>query len=465
MNISEFTEHQLDPIVDEWVEFARTRVSPAQFFSREELADHARVLLLAIADDMRETQGAQARHEKSQGDHPGNAPDITRMAHDHASQRFEQGFSFDHLVSEFRALRASVIRRWTRHVEQPDRHHLEELTRFGEAMDQALSESASLYSQKVDDSRNLLLGVLGHDLRTPLGVVHMSASYLLRTDTLDGMQTKAAARILTSSERMAAMVKDILDFTQTAFGVTLPISPVPGNMGDLVRTIIGEVTTVFPESQIELALEGDLAGRWDAGRVGQLLGNLLTNAVQHGARKQPVIVRARGSTEDVLVEVQNKGTPLTAQAQKTLFLPLRQAPVAEGERQAGASGLGLGLYITREIAVAHGGSIAVTSDGDATTFSARLPRTPPVSKERRARRVLAEGAPSAMDTPESRFTEWLQEERAAVKAELMVTQLADQANDAPATDLRRTAVNLRQKADAAFRELYADSGARKERPN
>jgi signal transduction histidine kinase len=240
MNISDFTEHQLGPIIDEWVQFARTRVPPSHEFTREELADHAKTLLLAITADIRQTQGAQARHEKSQGNIPSNAPEITRMARDHAVQRFDQGFSFDHLVSEFRALRASVIRRWTKQVQQPTHDDLDELTRFGEAMDQALSESASLYSQKVDDSRNLLLGVLGHDLRTPLSVVHMSAGYLLRTDKLDGAQTKAAARILTSSERMSVMVKDILDFTQTAFGVTLPISPSPADMGALARSIMAE---------------------------------------------------------------------------------------------------------------------------------------------------------------------------------------------------------------------------------
>lgn len=238
MNIADFTDQQLAPIVEEWVGFARTKVPTSHDFTDEELADHARVLLQAITADMREHQEALARHDKSQGNQPGNAPDITRIAREHATQRFEQGFTFDHLVSEFRALRASVIRRWVQQSEQPGRGELEELTRFGEAMDQALSESASLYAKKVEDSRNLLLGVLGHDLRTPLGVIQMSATYLLRTDALDGAQTKAVARILTSSERMTAMVKDILDFTQTAFGVTLPLSPSPADMGSITRAIV-----------------------------------------------------------------------------------------------------------------------------------------------------------------------------------------------------------------------------------
>ena len=384
MHISDFVEQHLDPIVEEWVAFARTRVSAAHDFTREDLADHAQVLLLAIAADIRQTQGPQARHEKSQGNSPGNAPDITQIAREHAAQRFDQGFSFDHLVSEFRALRASVIRRWTSHLAQPGGDEISELTRFGEAMDQALSASASLYAKKVDDSRNLLLGVLGHDLRTPLGVIQLSASYLLRTDTLDGQQTKAVARILTSAERMTAMVKDILDFTRTAFGVTLPISPAAADLGALARNIVGEVTTFLPECQIELVLEGDLAGRWDGARVSQMLSNLLANAVQHGRAGHTVTVGVRGEGASVLVEVRNKGTPISAHAQKNLFLPLRQSPAAEGEKRVGSSGLGLGLYITAEIAAAHGGTVNVTSDSEGTTFLARLPRIPPVSKDRRS---------------------------------------------------------------------------------
>lgn len=388
MNIADFTIEDVEAIVEEWVEFARTRVQPSQRFSREELADHAKVLLLAIAADVGKSQGAQARHDKSQGNSPGSAPDVTRVARDHAAQRFAQGFSFDHLVSEFRALRASVIRRWTRQVRQADLEDLDSLTRFGEAMDQALSESTTLYSRKVDDSRNLLLGVLGHDLRTPLGVVHMSATYLLRTDTLDGRQTKAVARILTSSERMRGMVNDILDFTQTAFGVSLPITPVPADLGEIARDIVGEVSTLHPDSRIECSAEGPLTGRWDVARIEQMLSNLVANAVQHGTGRQ-VTVGVTGSDDAVTVQVHNEGNPIPLEVQQNLFSPLRQQPAAEAERRAGSSGLGLGLYIAREIAVAHGGSVGVSSGEDGTTFEVRLPRAPQSSKDRRAATAAA----------------------------------------------------------------------------
>jgi signal transduction histidine kinase len=385
MNIGEFIEHEVEAIVEEWVQFAQTRLPAAHDFKREELADHARVLLLAIAADVARPQGVQATLDKSQGNKPGNAPDITRVARQHAVQRFDQGFSFDHLISEFRALRASVIRRWTRHVEQATREELDQLTRFGEAMDQALSESASLYSRKVDDSRNLLLGVLGHDLRTPLGVVHLSAHYLLRTDTLTGAQTKAVARILTAAERMRSMVKDILDFTQTAFGVALPILPAPADLAVIAHDIVGEVLTLHPDSKIKLSCEGILTGRWDAARVGQMLANLIGNAVQHGAAGQTVSVLVRGEDDAVAVQVHNQGPPISAEAQQNLFSPLRQAPTTQADRRAGSSGLGLGLYITKEIAVAHGGAVEVTSGDEGTTFDVRLPRTPPLGVDRRAR--------------------------------------------------------------------------------
>lgn len=376
MNLAQVAIDEIEGIVEEWVEFARDKDAASQAMTREQLADHAKLLLLAIVADIGRAQEAGARHDKSQGRSPDASPDITRIAREHAAQRFQQGFSLPQLVSEFRALRASVIRRWAGQLPPVRAEDLDELTRFGEAMDQALSESTSLYSRKVDDSRNLLLGVLGHDLRTPLGVIHMSASYLLRTDTLDGAQTKSVARILTSAERMSGMVRDILEFTRTALGETLPLMTAPADLGEIARQIVAEVATVHPEARIDLSCEGTVTGQWDAARVGQMLANLVANAVQHGAA-QPVSVTVTGADMAVTVQVHNKGAPIPAEAQQNLFVPLRQTSGGAGERRMGSSGLGLGLYITREIAVAHGGSVTVRSDEDGTTFSVRLPRTPP----------------------------------------------------------------------------------------
>lgn len=390
MDIGDFIEHQVEAIVEEWVQFAHTRLAPAHQFTREELADHAKVLLLTIATDMKQAQGARAKHDKSQGNEPYNSPELTRTAGEHAMQRFDQGFSVDDLLSEFRALRASVLRRWTQQLPNPTHEDVEDLTRFGESMDQALSASATVYSRKVDDSRNLLLGVLGHDLRTPLGVVHMSAQYLLRADTLTGAQTKAVARVVNAADRMKGMVKDILDFTQTAFGVALPIVPVAADLEEITRSIVGEVAALHPDTRIELACSGNLTGRWDAARFSQMLANLLANAAQHGAINEPVrvVVDGDGDGDTVRVEVSNAGKPIPPEARENLFSPLRQKPTSEGERRAGSSGLGLGLYITKQIAEAHGGSVGFESNAEATTFTVKLPRKPPLAADRRARLLV-----------------------------------------------------------------------------
>jgi signal transduction histidine kinase len=163
-------------------------------------------------------------------------------------------------------------------------------------------------------------------------------------------------------------------------------------MGDITGRIVGEISALHPDTRIELSCEGQLGGRWDAARVSQMLANLLANAAQHGASGEPVLVRVEGVREAVTVQVSNAGPPIPADARENLFTPLRQKPAPEGDRRPGSSGLGLGLYITKEIAEAHGGKVELQSDHDGTTFTVRLPRTPPVAADRRARIVGREPA-------------------------------------------------------------------------
>lgn len=119
MNLSEFIERNVDAIVDEWAEFARTSLPPARGLSPEELRDHARLLLQHIADDIDRPQSDEDQHEKSRGNRPGNAPEVTETARQDADQRFRQGFSLNEMVAEYRALRASVVRRWTEQLREP----------------------------------------------------------------------------------------------------------------------------------------------------------------------------------------------------------------------------------------------------------------------------------------------------------------------------------------------------------
>ncbi len=378
MKLSEFTDAEIEHIIQEWVSFARTILPVAKDLSEEGLRDHARVLLQAMVKDMRALQSEQAQLEKSQGNLPDNAPEITKTARAHAQHRFSQGFTLDQMVSEYRALRASVIRRWAEQHEGGERDMLNELTRFGETMDQGLTESVSWYDSNALASRNLLLGVLGHDMRSPLGTARMSAQFLLATKGLDGEQTTAVVRILRATEKMRTMMSDMLDFTQTAFGVKLPIARLAINVGQVGHEVVAELEALHPGRTIDFESAGELRGEWDATRVGQMMSNLIANALQHGDRSTPVRVTVKGDAEGVTVKVHNEGLPLSAATRRTLFEPLKQPVEPGSDRHSGSSGLGLGLYIAREVAVAHGGTLDVVStELEGTTFSARLPHRPP----------------------------------------------------------------------------------------
>lgn len=368
-------KRDVDDIVSEWEQFARSSIRPAQDLSPEELRDHARLLLLAVAADLQTAQGDAEQRDKSRGERPDNSPQITATAHEHAQHRFDQRFTLDQMLSEIRALRASVLRRWVQQNAQGGPGAVDELIRFGEAMDQALTEAVAFFGAKVDRSRGLLLGVLGHDIRTPLGAIRMSAQLLERTRGLDDRQSKAVQRILNSSDTMRTMVDELLDFTQTSLGMRLPIQRAPADLRAVCGEVVAELEALHPQRMLQLAFEGDLTGQWDAGRVGQMVSNLVRNAIQHGSPELPVTVTVEGSANDVTIAVHNKGWPIRPDSRGTLFEPLARAKDVGGDRHSGSSGLGLGLYIAREIAVAHGGSLDVaSSEDDGTTFTARLGR-------------------------------------------------------------------------------------------
>ncbi|AKJ29260.1 sensor histidine kinase [Caldimonas brevitalea] len=378
MSLSDLIQSHVDAIVDEWAEFAKTNLPTARELAPEELRDHAKLLLQHVASDIRAPQSDSEQHEKSRGNRPSNAPELTATARADAEQRFRQGFTLKEVVAEYRALRASVVRRWFDQLETADLDTLAELIRFNEAIDQAISESLAWYVDRVEESRDLMLGVLGHDLRNPLGAAGNSVHYLLVTDGLTGTQTKAVVRIQSSVDRMRKMVDDLLDFTRTRLGLSLALAPRRANLGQVCRETVDELRAFHPDRTLQMDCSGDLSGEWDVSRIGQLVSNLVANAMQHGRPDTPVSVSLRGEGGEISLKVHNEGPPIAPQAQRTLFDPLMRPLVQEAERREGSSGLGLGLYIVREISLAHGGEIQVaSSERDGTTFTVRLPRQPP----------------------------------------------------------------------------------------
>jgi hypothetical protein len=365
MRLSEFLRENHEPIVRAWETFARTLLPAAGALSGLRLRDHAEEILTAIAADLEAPQASSEQAEKSQG--RGEEHRMEAVGQAHAALRIEDSFTLGQLVAEYRALRASVLSLF----ERAGGNDMRQATRFNEAIDEALGEATSRYLLVMNRTRDQFLAVLGHDLRNPLSAVLMSAARMSREGDVGA---KAAARILSSAERMTRMVNDLLDLTRTRLGAGIPIAPHRMDLDVLCREVLSEFGAAHPECLLDFHSEGDLRGHWDSDRIAQVLSNLIGNARQHGERNRPIAVLARGEAEEeVVIDIHNEGSPIPPDLLSNIFEPMvRNA--REGE-EGGATSLGLGLHIAREVVLAHGGTVTVTSmAGEGTTFSVRLPR-------------------------------------------------------------------------------------------
>lgn len=218
----------------------------------------------------------------------------------------------------------------------------------------------------------MFTGMLGHDLRNPLGAI-MNAAQLARLRETNPRAGKPLDRILNASSRMSRMIDQLLDFTRVRVGSGIPLERRPCDLIPLLRQVADEIRDACPEGTLRVEPAGDTTGNWDADRLAQVFSNLLANAVRHGVVEQGCSVRVDGTaTGHVLIEVSNQGAIPPA------LLPSLFEPMTGGERRGERSqGLGLGLFITQQILKSHGGSIEVCSTEESgTTFTLILPRGP-----------------------------------------------------------------------------------------
>ncbi len=231
--------------------------------------------------------------------------------------------------------------------------------------------AAMIAQRQLVEERQLILGILGHDLRTPLGSIVLSADALARRKKLGAVEARAVERIARSAARMQRMIRDLTDFSRARLGGGLVMTPSLCDLGEVVGGVVEELRAGAPGREIRLTVRGDTDGEWDQDRVAQLAANLGANALAHGAAATPITLTVDGSdAEEVVLEVHNHGRAIPEELQRRIFEPFVQLRAASG-------GLGLGLYIVRQIVRAHGGAVDVRSDGDGTTFRARLPRWQP----------------------------------------------------------------------------------------
>jgi signal transduction histidine kinase len=386
MRLADFILSNIEPILMEWEVFARG-TTPGAKMDALALRDHAPDILLATVQDMNSSQSATERSAKARGHHQkrdgdgatlqGAATRLNGASELHAIGRLGSGFDLMEVVSEYRALRASVLQLWRDSAPQPDSHDVDDLTRFNESIDQSVAKAVSSYTQRVDQARDLYLAILSHDLRNPLNSIAMSAELLRHAD----MSQRAAealgcaSQISTNAQVMARMIGDLLDYTRTRLGAGMPVSPTPMDLSSLCRDLFDEFRTAHPNRVIRFQTDGEQTGEWDTDRLRQAISNLLGNAVQHGAENAPIDLKLTGEASYVVVVVHNGGPPIPAGELPRIFEPLVRGASAEHPKRNRPGSIGLGLYIAREVARSHGGQIDVTSSEESgTAFTMHLPR-------------------------------------------------------------------------------------------
>jgi signal transduction histidine kinase len=282
----------------------------------------------------------------------------------HAKHRLEHGVELRDLVQEFRLLRQVVLRRGLASASEQDRFDLE---RFSDALDHAMIESVDAYARERDVARDLFLGIVGHDLRSPLSAIALGAESLLKAGTLNQAESRAVSRIARSADRVKRTLSDLLDVVRARFGAKMPVKVELVDVGDVADLAVAELRLVHGGRRVTFEATGNLRGQWDRDRIAQLVSNLVENALVHG--EDPIQVALRGDSDAVELRVTNRGRPIPKEVIPTLFDPFRSASSSHREH----AGMGLGLYVCAEIVRAHGGTIAVESDA-ITQFVVRLPR-------------------------------------------------------------------------------------------
>lgn len=219
--------------------------------------------------------------------------------------------------------------------------------------------------------QRFLMGIVGHDLRGPLSAIALSTDLLLKDEDLTERQAKLALRIHASAARLESIAHDLLDLTRSRAGQGIPIERRSADLSDIAREVIGEAEAANPGRHFALEKAGNTAGDWDPGRLAQALSNLVRNAATYSPAGTPVVVRCTEERDGVSVEVENQGSPIDAELLDHIFEPFRRSRRPDARNR---TGLGLGLFIAREIARAHQGSISAASDERRTAFRISLPR-------------------------------------------------------------------------------------------
>jgi signal transduction histidine kinase/ActR/RegA family two-component response regulator len=398
MRLADFMLANVEPILKEWEVFARGiwPDTSAGGTDPATLRDHAKAILLATVPDMKSAQTKAQQSRKSKGaDDTGHHGDVVDAASEqHGADRVASGFDLAALVSEYRALRASVLRLWHESTPTADLRAIEDVTRFNEAIDQSLAEAVDSFTRQVDQHRAALetehaaraasdslnrtkdefLAVLSHELRTPLTAIVLWVAMLRRATPSEKVLAEGLDAIDRSTQTQVRLIEDVLDVSRIVSG-KLDLDLRQCELIEIVKDSVDAVRPVAAARGITLDVQLNRSAdrvAVDAMRMQQVVGNLLTNALKFTPTGGRVGVALTSGPSEVRIEVNDTGEGIDAAVMPYIFDRFRQAD-SSTRRKAG--GLGLGLSIVKHLVEAHGGTVEARSDGrgKGATFTVRLP--------------------------------------------------------------------------------------------
>lgn len=395
MRLSQFIRENLEDILMDFEDFARTHTMPGRTMDLVALRDHAAGILEVIAVDLQRWQGADAAESKSKGDAPGSSPWVEDTpAEKHGTERAGADFSLKETVSEYRALRASVLRLWIAAGGiEADESTLRNVMRFDEAIDQALAESIDRYAIELERLREVrnaedqrvanrvarvkadFLRVVSHELRTPLNAIS-GYNAILRMG-IPGPTTPAQEEMLErmkqAEQHLLGVVEGILDFQRSGTETHFEMSE--ATVEDAVAGLDAIVAPTASEHGVDFDIDVEANGArlWvDLTRLRQVLLNLISNALRFTPRGGRVWVDYAETAEHSCLRVHDTGKGIPSEMLEAIFEPFVQIDMGLTRERGG---IGLGLAISRQLAEGMGGTLAAESEvGKGSVFTVSLPR-------------------------------------------------------------------------------------------
>lgn len=372
MKLVNFIKNNKEEITNEWVEFAEENINCVKELNIAEVRDHIRQMLNRIVESMETSENNEEQEKKSKGNKKMGSKEGL-AANQHGGQRADVGFDLMELSSEFRALRASVLRLWEANgkTRKPETD-FQEMIRFNEVIDELWMISLQQFDHKVDESKNWFMGTLGHDLRNPLAAISGVQSILKLSKNLSEKEKSLIGHSESSVKRMKELIENLLELTRLRLGNGMPIHKSPLDLSKQAEKIVQELKLSNPEDEIIIESPGPVEGEWDAMRLDQLMTNLITNAVRYKEPETPVTVSISKKGNEAFLNVHNIGEPIPKSIKDMISTGLVTKTDGDPTKK---DSYGLGLYIVKAIVDGHKGQLKVTStEKSGTTFKVTLPR-------------------------------------------------------------------------------------------